>query len=89
MGKTPLPWQLEAQPTESQGGNSFESNERHETFFHWQAAEKAANENLIVFAETGSGKTMVAELAIKARTSSVCNGQSIESKFHMRTSQIA
>lgn len=40
MGKTPLPWQLEA-------------------------AEKAANENLIVFAETGSGKTLVAELAIK------------------------
>lgn len=58
-------------------------------FSTWQAAEKAANENLIVFAETGSGKTLVAELAIKARTSSVCNGQSVESKFHMRTSQIA
>lgn len=31
-----------------------------------QAAARAASENLIVFAETGSGKTMVAELAIKA-----------------------
>ena len=34
----------------------------------WQleAAKLAARENLIVFAETGSGKTMVAELAIEA-----------------------
>ena len=30
-----------------------------------QAAARAAEENLIVFAETGAGKTMVAELAIK------------------------
>ena len=32
-----------------------------------QAAARAAEENVIVFAETGAGKTMVAELAIKAR----------------------